>query len=330
MKRILIAILVLSMCLLLPSCGEKITFNAAEDLPEGAETLVITKAGKSGGAYYVTAQAEGRNYTFKLAEDFTAQAFEPGVDGALYKTDYNSPQDFYTQWYQQVVKQDALGTVFSFIFVDDELYSLTDTSEPSPPDGPPMDGVPLPEGVEYVEEFKLLSDPGDNMSAGDGAAALFSAIVFLHDDFYTPGDIVTITLTGLDAIDGADAYLYTVTTPAGESKHAVNYWGDVFVLQGEEYMLIYQGAEGRGDLIPLDADQAMYIVSELLKAQLGEGMALVAKGGGEVNGGPAFLIDLGTNTDEKFTAEGHYAVTDDGEVWLLDVLTGQWQPAAAG
>ena len=239
MKRILIAMLALCMVLLLPACGEQVTFNAAADLPEGTETLVITTAGQSSGAYYVKAQADGQSYTFRLAEDFTAQAYEPGVVGAIYTLDYNSPADFYSQWYQLAKEYDALGTVFAFSFAGDELASLTDTTGFSPPDGPPMQGASLPEGVEYVEEFELQSDPGDNMSAEGAAKALFSALVYLHDDFYAPGDAVTITLTGLDTVDDEDAYLYTIKTPGGESKHAVNYAGNVYVLLDGEYMIIY-------------------------------------------------------------------------------------------
>jgi len=328
MKRIFIAILALGMALALFACGEKITFNTAADLPAGTETLEVFEVGRSGKDYYLKAAVGDQSYTFKLAEDFAALAFEPGVTGAIYMQDYFSPADFYSQWYQEAKKWDELGTAFIFAFAGDELVSLTDTTGYSPPDGPPMEGAELPEGVVYVEEFELQSDPGDNLSAEGGALVLFSALVSLHEDFYTPGDAVTITLTGLDMIDDEDAYLYTIVTPGGESKHAVNYYGAVFVLLDGEYLLL--DGPGRGDLIPLDEEQAMFILVELLKAQMGEGMTLFPKCEGEVNGQHAFLIDLGTNTEEKFTAEEHYAVTDDGEVWLLDVLADEWQPAAAG
>ena len=332
MKRIFVAILALCMALTLFACGKKITFNTAADFPDGIFTLSVKEVGKQGGTYYAVVtptDGSGARLTFQLAEDFYARAFEPGVAGALWMLDYNSPADFEAQWYQEAKKWDDLGTLFEFMFEDDALVYLADISEPSPPDGPPMEGAVLPEGVVYVEEFELRSDPGDNMSAEGGAKALFSALIFLHDDFYAPGDAVTIALTGLDTVDDGDAYLYTVRTPAGESQYAVNYAGDVYLLLDGTYRIIF-GGDGRGDIIPLDADQAMFIVSEMLGVQLGEGMALVAKGEGEVNDQHAFLFDLGTNTEEKFTAEEHYAVTDDGEVWLLDVLTDTWDYAAAG
>lgn len=193
--------------------------------------------------------------------------------------------------------------------------------------GPPMQGVSWAEGVEYAEAFEPQSDPGDNMSAEDAAKALFSALIYLDDDFYTPGDAVAITLTGLDTVSGRDAYLYTVKTSEGESKHAVNYLGNVYALRGGAYTLIY-GDEALGGVE--NAEQAEAVVSGLLRAQMDEGCALKAEGEGEIGGRRAFLFALGKNSQVKFTAEFHYGVTDIGEFWLLDPIENEWYPAAAG
>jgi len=237
------------MALSLAACGEKLVFDAAADYPDGTFTMCVMEVGKSGGAYYAVVQApveSAEEFTFLLAEDFTAQAFEPGADGALYKLDYNSPADFYTQWYRLARERDALGMAFGFVFEDDALVYLEDVAEPSPPDGPPYEAYgELPEGVAYVDAANLQSDPGENPSAPEAALRLFNAITELYDDYYTPGDAVTITLTGLEVVDDEDAYLFTMAAPGGESKHAVNYAGDVYVLQGEEYELIaVMGAVG--------------------------------------------------------------------------------------
>lgn len=79
-----------------------------------------------------------------------------------------------------------------------------------------------------------------------------------------------------------------------------------------------------------DEEWAMGIVSELLFVQLTEGRSIVSKGEGEVNGQHAFLFDLGQSTSEKFTAEEHYAVTDDGNVWQLDIIANEWNAAVPG
>ncbi|MCL2106946.1 MAG: hypothetical protein FWH26_07835 [Oscillospiraceae bacterium] len=334
MKHILSAALVLCMALMFFACGEALVFNSPSDLPEGTETLVITEADQSGGAYYVKAQAGGQSYTFKLADDFVAMAFEPGTVGAIYMLDYNSPEDFYSRWYLLAKEHGGLGTVFSFAFAGGALVSLKDPAQPPPPDGPPMQGTSLPEGVEYVEEYELQSDPGDNMSAEGAAAALFSAIVLLHDDFYTPGDAVAITLTGLETVDGEDAYLYTILLPDGsESKHAVNYRGDVYVLQGDDYMLIF----GDGPSVTVtNAEDAEVILNDAIHTLTQEmaangPIALVAKGEDTVNGQNAWLFDLGADLLEKFVAEYHFAVTDNGEVLVMDIQSGgDYVPHAVG
>jgi len=104
-----------------------------------------------------------------------------------------------------------------------------------------------PEGVEYIEAFELQSDPGDNLSAEGGAEAAFSAMSLIKTtDFYNLGDAVTITLTGMDTLDGMDVYLYTIKTPRSETKHAVNYNGVVYWLpDGEdEYTRLYGSNPG--------------------------------------------------------------------------------------
>ena len=107
-----------------------VTYNAAADLPEGSDALHVTGAGKRGGTYYVTAEADGAEYTFRLAEGFTARAFEPGANGAIYKMDYSGPQEFYTQWYQVAKERGVHGATFAFTFVGDEIVSLIDTADP--------------------------------------------------------------------------------------------------------------------------------------------------------------------------------------------------------
>jgi len=139
MKRILIA--ALAVCLALFACG-KAAFNAAADLPDGILTLSVEEVGRRGRTYYVMASpadGSGARYTFKLAESFSARAFEPGADGAVYMLDYHSPADFHSQWYRLAKELGALGASFDFIFAGDELIFLADIAGFSPPDGWPME-----------------------------------------------------------------------------------------------------------------------------------------------------------------------------------------------
>jgi hypothetical protein len=329
MKRSLI--FALTLCLvLLPACGETVIFNTAADFPDGICTLSVLEVGEKGGGYYAVVSptdGSGARLTFRLAEDFAAWAFEPGADGALYMLDYSSPADFCSQWYQLARQRGALGTLFEFIFAGDELVHLADISDPSPPDGPQAWVYEeLPEGVAYREDFTWEGDPGEGLSAPEAAVLLFNAAIGYHE--YMPGEAYTIVMTGFEFLEDGECYAYTFETPDGESKHAVNYFtGAVYVCLDGEWLSI---GEAPLDMEGLTEEQAMHIASIMLQAQLNEGAALVYKGEGEVNGRRAFLIDLGMNTEEKFTAEEHYAVTDDGEVWLLDILANEWQPAAAG
>ena len=41
-----------------------------------------------------------------------------------------------------------------------------------------------------------------------------------------------------------------------------------------------------------------------------------------VNGEHCWLFDVGANTDDKFTAEEHYAVGESGQVYVMDILSG--------
>lgn len=55
-------------------------------------------------------------------------------------------------------------------------------------------------------------------------------------------------------------------------------------------------------------------------------VAYVFKNEGVIdNDQKAWYFDLGSNTNDKFTAEYHYAVDETGTVWLLD-LAGDWCP----
>ena len=207
------------------------------------------------------------------------------------------------------------------------------------------DAVRLDDNVFYVEAVTLESDPGENPSALDSAKTAW-AVLKKMDLQAENGGSIYISLTGMEDAGGEDRYAFKVGMGSEYETGGgyvnvyslwVNYAGDVFTFTGGEPLIYSEvsngwepAGEGHGDLIPLDEEQAMCIAGERLSVQLQEGLVLVAKGEDAVNGQHAFLFDLGRDTEEKFTAEEHYAVTDDGEVWLLDILADEWMPAAAG
>ena len=316
MKRVLITALVLCLALL-PACGKKMVYNAAADLPEGTQALLLKEAGKSNGQLYMIAQTDGRSFTFRLSsENFSASCWEPKVVGQQNRMDYSA--EGFLAWYESAKTLDMAETEFSYAFEGDEITSLVELRDRKGPTGnEPVTYDALPEGVSYTEDYTLEGDPGDNLSAPEAAVKLFNAVIRYYD--YRPRDAVAITLMGLEFVNDAECYLYTVQTSDGTTKHAVDYSsGVVYVNLDGEYLPIADG--DRGDIAPanMDAGGAQAILQDAIhdltqeKAANGP-IALVARGEDTVNGQRAWLFALGADTPEKFTAEYHFAVTEDRE-----------------
>ena len=208
------------------------------------------------------------------------------------------------------------------------------------------DAVRIDDNVFYVEAVNLESDAGENPGAFDSAKTAWAALKKMNLKAKHGGNIY-ISLRGVKYIDGEDRYAYTVGM--GDEYETgdkyidvysiwVNYAGDVFTVRDGETLIFSEKSGGwepageeRGNLTrKLNKNKAMLIAAEHLSVQMDEGRTLVAEGEGDVNGQHAFLFALGNDTEEKFTAEEHYAVTDDGKVWLLDVIEDEWQPAGVG
>jgi hypothetical protein len=54
--------------------------------------------------------------------------------------------------------------------------------------------------------------------------------------------------------------------------------------------------------------------------------ALIAGGEEEIEGKPCRVFAFGVNTAEAFTAEEHYAVGYDGNIYVLDIAAGRYIP----
>jgi hypothetical protein len=98
--------------------------------------------------------------------------------------------------------------------------------------------------------------------------------------------------------------------------------------EGSAFFISHAG--GRGDLVPMDRDQAEVIVMDATKDaaqsinEHGGKAVYIYTGEDEVNGFKAWCFALGTDTPEKFTTEHHYAVDENGALWELDILS-DWQ-----
>lgn len=80
----------------------------------------------------------------------------------------------------------------------------------------------------------------------------------------------------------------------------------------------------------LDAETAMELLAGALGDKVTEGTALVADGEDTVDGKHCWLFAFGASTAEKFTAEEHYAVADDGDIYVMDIVGGgEYRPYEA-
>lgn len=84
-----------------------------------------------------------------------------------------------------------------------------------------------------------------------------------------------------------------------------------------------------------NADKAYRALAEALTDKIaewnrrvseGSTIKLVATGEEVINGANCWTFALGTDSPEKFTAEEHYAVNESGEVYILDILSGEYSP----
>ena len=87
-----------------------------------------------------------------------------------------------------------------------------------------------------------------------------------------------------------------------------------------------QTTDAKQDEVKLDGSEkaAMDRLVEVLieKKLMMEGFAVRSDGQDTVDGKKCWLFSWGENSDEKFTALDHYAVADDGTIYLMDILEG--------
>lgn len=76
----------------------------------------------------------------------------------------------------------------------------------------------------------------------------------------------------------------------------------------------------------ISEEDALALLQAELSDQISEGMALVSNGESDIDGRHCWTFSLGSDTSEKFTAEEHYAVTDTGEIFVLDAIAGVYRP----
>jgi hypothetical protein len=84
------------------------------------------------------------------------------------------------------------------------------------------------------------------------------------------------------------------------------------------------------DSYSMTNEVAMELMGDAIADIFVVGTALIETGETEIDGLHAWTYSFGTDTPEKFTAEQHFAVDDNGGIWVLDILEDEYIPYAAG
>ena len=80
----------------------------------------------------------------------------------------------------------------------------------------------------------------------------------------------------------------------------------------------------------ISEDDAMDLLAVAILDKMGHDTAIVQSGEGEVDGQQCYLFSFGDNSPEKFTAYDHYAVTGSGKIYIMGILTGEYESLAMG
>lgn len=196
---------------------------------------------------------------------------------------------------------------------DDGSTTVTTTDATAQSTTPAQGGV-----LVYTKTYELQGDPGDGLSDTAAAQALYEAI---RSDF--PGDDVHLTLFELGDTPTGEAYLFAGPI---DTTYAVVYGnGDLYYQSGRDGSWVAMNSDGTD--MPMTAERAEAILNEAvfaLKQRMSANgkIALVPTREETVNGEHAFLFALGADTPEKFTAEYHFAVTESGQVLVMDIMNG--------
>ena len=83
---------------------------------------------------------------------------------------------------------------------------------------------------------------------------------------------------------------------------------------------------GGNDIIGIGMDEAMDLLVDAIWESMEHQTTVFHTGEGVVDGQKCYLFSYGDNSQEKFTAFEHYAVTGGGEIYIMDILTGEYEP----
>ncbi|AET67887.1 hypothetical protein Desor_2291 [Desulfosporosinus orientis DSM 765] len=158
---------------------------------------------------------------------------------------------------------------------------------------------------ETPEEFL------DNFSPLKGEVLEGNAVVGLNDDTYLKTGEAAIPCAFYCVID-IDFIVYVEI--ACETDDEAEIWYNRLRSNA-----VYLESAAGTNTSTLDEDEALNLLSDELSGMLTEDTVIVSLGKDTVNGEDCWMFATGKNTPEKFTAEEHFAVKEDGSIYVLDI-----------
>lgn len=85
-----------------------------------------------------------------------------------------------------------------------------------------------------------------------------------------------------------------------------------------------QNDENSGEIATISEDAAFEILSNKISGILVDGMIVVCNGKDIENEKDCWKFAVGKNLTDKFTAEKHFAVMEDGSLYVFDIFEGDY------
>lgn len=169
--------------------------------------------------------------------------------------------------------------------------------------------------IEQKEEFHMFDAVGLNWMMLDSLYRSVTENMPVENVYYT--------------MDGGKEFIMHSDMEIPVLPIDAPYMGSVFYVSH---------ADANGDIedesVESDDSGAPAPIDIFIKAmppELFDGKIVVSEGEDTVNGEHAWLIAIGTGTEDKFTAETHYAITDSYDIFVMDVVAGgEYVPYAMG
>ena len=207
-----------------------------------------------------------------------------------------------------------------------ETESVSDEIKPEDSDG----GVPF-----NVDEFLSDELPTEGISVYD-AQKIIVETLHPEQEFVVPeGYTMLYEYCGILEIEGEPFYCidfgaeseleYLVERSFAVSLSGELYEGVPYTDAYAPYELYAAHKDVRGDeMEPISGDEAMTLVWRAIESEGRTSTTVQYEGTEIINGESCWLLSAGEDSldGQKYTAMYHYAVSESGEIWYMDIVNG--------